>query len=698
MWKKGAGSAAGRTLSHVQHHFSTLSLWDLTKLRYGFIIVQVECIVVQYCTELDKGGSKLSKEQGSESAVSGSQFIKREEEMAEEKEAPKRISRRQFVKGAAAVAGAGALAGCAPPATPAPGETAAPAPTCPPAGECPPAATPWIPAKWDYEADIVVLGTGFAGQGAAIEAADLGASVLMLDKAPREFGGGNSAAKESFDGLAIGHSVEGAIEYVTSECWGTVDDPELIPYHVEANHELPAWCEALGATVTWRDRKGASRATGASYNMIPGAQAWEGPGQGSAADKMYCGIWPPQEYIDMMDQDLVPSCWYEWMLEEILPGRGIEIMFETPAIELIQDGVTKEILGVKALTGITTTEDFHYTGGTEIYVKAKKAVVMATGGYENNHEMIKNFGPHAHSAAPPSGYLTWYGSPFLTGDGVTMATKVGAKLWHMNKKEMHNFGSAVASQELHTGRTVEAWSDGIAMGPGIVVNRFGQRFYNEYFCGGHSDDRREWDRFKHKKLPLDDEDYSDYVNVPFYWIFDDTTMKAGALFASGQFAGTHQIWRGTDDNQEELARGWFIKADTLEELGNMIVCKDFFDRVVGMDAAGLVAEVNKYNQYCAAGEDLDFGRRPSTMEPIVTPPFYAMELCECQTNTQGGPKHDKHCNTLDAFDKPIARLYTPGELGSLYGALYNGAENLPEAMGGGRRAAKHAVALEAWDA
>ena len=63
-------------------------------------------------------------------------------EMAKEKEAPKKLSRKDFVKGAAVVAGAGALASCAPAATPAPADTPAPCPTCPPAEECPPCPTP----------------------------------------------------------------------------------------------------------------------------------------------------------------------------------------------------------------------------------------------------------------------------------------------------------------------------------------------------------------------------------------------------------------------------------------------------------------------------------------------------------------------------------------------------------------------------
>jgi succinate dehydrogenase/fumarate reductase flavoprotein subunit len=73
-----------------------------------------------------------------------------------------------------------------------------------------------------------------------------------------------------------------------------------------------------------------------------------------------------------------------------------------------------------------------------------------------------------------------------------------------------------------------------------------------------------------------------------------------------------------------------------------------------------------------------------------------MEVCECQTNTQGGPKHDRYMRILDSYDKPIPRLYEAGEMGSIFGHLYNGGENIPEAASGGRRAAKHIVSLKAW--
>jgi succinate dehydrogenase/fumarate reductase flavoprotein subunit len=86
------------------------------------------------------------------------------------------------------------------------------------------------------------------------------------------------------------------------------------------------------------------------------------------------------------------------------------------------------------------------------------------------------------------------------------------------------------------------------------------------------------------------------------------------------------------------------------------------------------------------------------MKPLSTPPFYAMEICECQTNTQGGPERNKDNQTIGNDGKPIPRLYTVGELGSIYGFLYNGGGNVPEAYATGRIAAKHAVTLKPWDA
>jgi len=103
-------------------------------------------------------------------------------------------------------------------------------------------------------------------------------------------------------------------------------------------------------------------------------------------------------------------------------ARNIPVKLATPAQKLIQNPITKEIVGVQAV-------DWK---GETLYVQANKGVILACGGYENNQEMRTNFLPWANSNEP---FITFGGTPYNTGDGIIMAQSVGAKLWHMNNKE-----------------------------------------------------------------------------------------------------------------------------------------------------------------------------------------------------------------------------------------------------------------------
>jgi len=621
----------------------------------------------------------MSNEQGSESTVSRRQIMK-EAEMAEEKEAPKKVSRREFVKGAAAVASVGALASCAPAATPGPGETAAPAATCPPAGECP---TPWIPEKWDYEADVVVVGRGYAGLTASIAAHDAGSSVLVLEKAPEELSGGNSVCCSGSSRI-LGPAADHAT-FLKMQAWGTVLDDEVCLATAEAFLGLIDWLQGLGLTLDVTERVAPPReeAWTRFQALVDGFVSPEfGLMPGSSSQSMK--IMKPDG--NARGRDLWEA------IRGVATARGIEPMFATPAKELIQDPVTKEILGVVAAEGAT---GIHGEGGKKVYVRAKKAVVLACGGLENNEQMTRNFMPSSRS-----NYVTPIGSRFNTGDGLYMATAVGAKLWHLNSAEIYIFACLPASKEM--GNAVVTRAD--ATDKAIWVNRFGKRFLNERQSWSHTKTTQAYDAFLYKNFPQDDEAYCDYPNQPYYMIFDDTLMAERLGYPSygeegytykGGFLAALNLHRWSDDNSEELAKGWIIKADTIEELGKKIVTKNFWGQVVGMDAAGLVETVNEYNEYCALGEDPDFARYPDTLVPINKPPFYAIELCGAQLNTNGGPMHDKYARTLDANENPIPRLYSAGELGSIYGHLYMGAGNVPEALSMGRVAGEHAAGLEA---
>jgi predicted oxidoreductase len=91
------------------------------------------------------------------------------------------------------------------------------------------------------------------------------------------------------------------------------------------------------------------------------------------------------------------------------------------------------------------------------------------------------------------------------------------------------------------------------------------------------------------------------------------------------------------------------------------------------------------------GKDIDFGRPSETMfAPIESPPYYAMESWPILVNTQGGPEHNDKQQVLHISGRPIPRLYAVGELGSLFGHIYELGGNLGECVSSGLIAAENA--------
>ena len=361
----------------------------------------------------------MSKEQESESTVSGSQFMK-EEQMAEEKEAPRKLSRRQFVKGAAVggagVAAAGVLASCAPAATPAPGETAAPAPTCPPAAECP---TPWLPEKWDKEADVVVLGLGFAGLCAAIEAGRAGASVIGLEKAAATGGGSIlSGGATSLAGPTPLQLEKGITEATPDLMYDDLmrigfekNAPEIVRTYVDATTEHYDWMLAVGIEIT-----GLSTPAGGSLDWVHRTD-------------------PPQ-----VDSVLRPAA------EE----AGAELLMETPAKRLIADA-NGVVIGVTA-----------ESAGNEIHIKANRAVVLTAGGFCWSDPWYEETVPIMANAVKRS-------APTNTGDGLVMGRSLGAGTMNMPYIKA-TFGT---HPDPDKSSTRVCWNGA------IIVNRAGRRCGNE---------------------------------------------------------------------------------------------------------------------------------------------------------------------------------------------------------------------------
>jgi hypothetical protein len=210
----------------------------------------------------------------------------------------------------------------------------------------------------------------------------------------------------------------------------------------------------------------------------------------------------------------------------------------------------------------------------------------------------------------------------------------------------------------------------------IVVGPDARRFTDEKF------------KTRHGKIPVNGRWLPLSTPCPMYLIFDHTMFIAGPLYDGHPSHGWTQIierYEWSRDNSVELAKGWIKTADTLRALA----------AAVGLDPATLLETVNLWNSGCEAKHDAQFGRT-LMLAPIVAKPFYAIELSPSMLNTQGGPRRNENAQIVRPDSTPIPRLYSAGELGSIYSYLYQGTGNIGECLAFGRIAGRNASAETPW--
>ena len=498
-----------------------------------------------------------------------------------------------------------------------------------------------VPQKWDHDVDVVCVGYGGAGATAAITAHDAGAKVVILEKMPH--GGGNTAV--SAGGFLCPSDADEAYTYLSGlyEYSHTDWHEDLVRVFTKEAVKNADWISGL--------KEGAKAAVygTAGYPKMPGAKsirkfAVQGKGRGMSGSS--------------------DNLW-EVFSHAVEEKRKIPVMYETPAKQLVVDAKGM-IVGVIA----------EHKGKT-ISVRARRAVILTCGGYEFNPEMIKN-----HMKGYP---IHAMGTPANTGDGVTMAQSVGAALWHMNGAGV-TFGIKV--KEFESALYVAIGQPGF-----VYVDKFGERFVNEKTIEAHA-----------ALLTVDWFDTSrlQYPRIPCYAIFDEQTRLKGPISTSAGrgYAGERYKWSA--DNTAEIEKGWIVKADTLAELAGKIKIKP----------EALEKTLGKWNNDIKTGVDTLFHRavnRPTDDEtanpehvravwsaPIEKAPFYAMELYPAMFNTQGGPRRDVRGQILDVYGKAIPRLYSAGELGSMWGMVFQGASNIAECMVFGQIAGRNAAAEKPW--
>lgn len=500
--------------------------------------------------------------------------------------------------------------------------------------------------------DVLVIGYGAAGAAAAIEAADAGARVLLVEKMP--WPGGLSVV--SAGGARMAFDVDAALSYLRHTCADRTPD-DVLRVLAQGMHDFPAWLRALADDI------------GADFVVREAAGNYPFPGFDALGYAEVQALPAGLSFRDRIPEHVransAPGTRFFGLLQAHVERRAITVRTATRATRLLRDG--------DGLVRGAELEDDH----GPLSVRATQGVILACGGFEADLRMQRAWFEPA---------VVLNGS-FLgnTGDGIRMAQALGADLWHM--WHFHGpYGFRHPDPAFPFGlypKSFPMWTPGhhaddLPVMPWILVDQLGRRFANEYEpYPGDTGVRH----FSHV-----DGNHGRNTRLPAWMLLDAdgfSMYKLGRFIAhvtpDAPAAARAFVW--SNDNQQELALGIFRRADSLRELA---VQTDIPEHV-------LAATLHAWNDACVARRDDAFGRPASTMQPIARGPFYLAQVWPLVINTQGGPVHDVHQRVLDVAGQPIDGLYAAGELGSAFGHLYMAGGNLAECIVGGRVAARHAM-------
>jgi fumarate reductase flavoprotein subunit len=345
----------------------------------------------------------------------------------------------------------------------------------------------------------------------------------------------------------------------------------------------------------------------------------------------------------------------EWLIElgadfppEWLVCSGVDTVARGHPTRGAGGGVADVLINAAGAKGIDTAlatrvESLIVEKGRVCGVRAagmelrSSAVVITTGGFGNNPELIKRLLP-GMAVHGDRVYAVHFPAPFILGDGLLMAEKIGANIV--------GFDECLPNPSSGFAKVVEAF-----MPPWLVmVNKRGRRFVAEYapytifgYLINEQPESRAWA------------------------IFDEPTLvEAGndARYSDPYNAGIATPTWEEPMIRQKVREGVVQTADTLKELAAK----------VGIDSVALEATVARYNADVPGGVDTEFNKKATKLFAVKKPPFYAVEVRgSCIGLTACGLEIDQHANVLDSHGIPIPGLYAGGEvLGGTQGRRYAG--------------------------
>lgn len=322
------------------------------------------------------------------------------------------------------------------------------------------------------------------------------------------------------------------------------------------------------------------------------------------------------------------------------------------------NGAQKIIMNDNAAAGVQTE------AGTDIMAPA---TVICTGGFLGGEEMqLERFNTKIFAL----------GNKLSDGTGIKMVVDAGGA-YDRNFAILGNECGAVAKSTT-TSPFYDDYSNvnehfGYWLFGGLYTDTAGERFINEYrvaqfplAIGGEALVRTS------KAYVVMDSDYYEGVKNEGIYAF----LGKPENWASGMEA---DFYKTTPENaethlQQAISEGWAAKADTIAELARKF------------NLGSLEQTVAKYNDYCAAGIDAEFGKDPAFLKPVAKAPFYIFEYVPSAWGTNGGVKVDSHLRAMDADNNPIPGLYVAGtDQGSVYSVPYysNEGSSVGLALGSG---------------
>ncbi|QYN44378.1 flavocytochrome c [Gilliamella sp. ESL0441] len=442
----------------------------------------------------------------------------------------------------------------------------------------------------DKSYDIVVVGSGGAGLASAIRAHDLGASVVVVEKMPVIGGNTNKASAGMNAAETKFQKLKGIVDskdlfYKETLAGGkNKNNPELLRYFVENAPDAIDWLDENGIELS-----GITTTGGMSIDRT------HRPASGAAVG-------------GFLISGLVKN----------LNKRGIEVMLDTNVTEIVTEN--HKVVGVKVVE-----ED-----GTNYIIKAK-AVVIATGGFSANREMVEKYRPDL------KGFVTT-NHKGATGSGIMILEKLGAGTVDMGEIQIHPTVEQTTSYLI---------SESIRGGGAILVSQEGKRFVNE--------------------LDTRDKVSADIIKLPEHYSY--------ILF-------DQQVRDENKAVEEYVSNDLVVQANSIAELANKL----------SIDAHNLSKTIDRYNQFVMNKQDEDFGRTTGMRHPINTAPFYAIKIAPGVHHTMGGVTINTETQVLDNDKHVIKGVFAAGEVvGGVHGANRIGGNAVADIIIFGMQAGKKAT-------